>query len=144
MFIWTFFLRITHTIISQSSADSSWITLYFLSAVGLTPGDSNTLHIYTHTVQRTTQLCWEVCRPGPIFVSYTLAFALQLREKNRKTSVRIAEECQLARWKQNVQNRAYIAIGIHKHNNNNNNNTQLTKSFIVYPRLLFIASPDSY
>ena len=28
MFVWTFFLRITHTIISQSNADSSWITLY--------------------------------------------------------------------------------------------------------------------
>ena len=28
MFVWTFLLRITHTIISQSSADSSWITLY--------------------------------------------------------------------------------------------------------------------
>ena len=28
MFVWTFLLRITHTIISQSSADSSWIALY--------------------------------------------------------------------------------------------------------------------
>ena len=28
MFVWTFLLRITHTIISQSSADSSWITPY--------------------------------------------------------------------------------------------------------------------
>ena len=28
MFIWTFLLRITHIIISQSIADSSWITLY--------------------------------------------------------------------------------------------------------------------
>ena len=28
MFVWTFLLRITHTIISQSSADSSWNTLY--------------------------------------------------------------------------------------------------------------------
>jgi hypothetical protein len=28
MFIWTFLLRITHTIISQSIADSFWITLY--------------------------------------------------------------------------------------------------------------------
>ena len=28
MFVWTFLLRIAHTIISQSSADSSWITLY--------------------------------------------------------------------------------------------------------------------
>ena len=27
MFIWTFLLRMTHTIISQSIADSSWITL---------------------------------------------------------------------------------------------------------------------
>jgi len=30
MFIWTFLLRITHTVISQSIADSSWITLYVL------------------------------------------------------------------------------------------------------------------
>ena len=30
IFLWTFLLRITHTIISQSSADSSWITLYML------------------------------------------------------------------------------------------------------------------
>jgi hypothetical protein len=30
MFVWTFLLKITHTIISQSSADSSWITLYML------------------------------------------------------------------------------------------------------------------
>ena len=28
MFVWTFLLRITHTIISQSNADSFWITLY--------------------------------------------------------------------------------------------------------------------
>jgi hypothetical protein len=28
MFIWTFLLRTTHTIISRSIADSSWITLY--------------------------------------------------------------------------------------------------------------------
>ena len=28
MFVWTFLLRITRTIISQSNADSSWITLY--------------------------------------------------------------------------------------------------------------------
>jgi len=30
-------------------------------------------------------------------VSYTLAFALQLRKKHGKTSVGVAEECQLAR-----------------------------------------------
>ena len=40
---------------------------------------------------------WEECGPCPVFASYALAFALQLRKEQRKTSVRIAEECQLAR-----------------------------------------------
>ena len=40
---------------------------------------------------------WEECGPCPVFASYTLAFALQLRKKRGKTSVRVAEECQLAR-----------------------------------------------
>jgi hypothetical protein len=31
-----------------------------------------------------------------VFVGYTLAFALSLRKKHGKTSVRVAEECQLA------------------------------------------------
>jgi hypothetical protein len=55
-------------------------------------------------------------------MSYTLAFALQLRKKHGKTSVRAAEKCQLARWKQNIQNRTCITIRIHK-----NKNTYLTK-----------------
>jgi hypothetical protein len=33
------------------------------------------------------------CRPCPVFASYTLAFALQLRKKYGKTSVRVAEKC---------------------------------------------------
>jgi hypothetical protein len=33
------------------------------------------------------------CGPCPIFVSYTLAFALQLRKKHEKTSVRVFEKC---------------------------------------------------
>jgi hypothetical protein len=36
----------------------------------------------------------EACWPCPVFVTYTLAFALQLREKHGKTSVRVAEEIQ--------------------------------------------------
>jgi hypothetical protein len=48
------------------------------------------------TIYRTTQKCLEECGPCPIFASYTLAFALQLRKKHGKTSVRVAEECQLA------------------------------------------------
>jgi hypothetical protein len=31
------------------------------------------------------------CRPCPVFASYTLAFALQLRKKHGKTSVRVAQ-----------------------------------------------------
>jgi len=30
--------------------------IYLLTAIGLTPGDSSTVHIYTQTVHRTTQL----------------------------------------------------------------------------------------
>jgi len=68
----------------------------------------------TQTIHRTTQLTnWEECGPCPVFAIYTLAYALQLRKKHGKTSIRVAEECQLARWKQNVQNRAYITIRKH-------------------------------
>ena len=58
--------------------------MYLLSAFGLTPGGSNTVHIYTETIHRTTQLIWEECGPCPVFASYTLAFALQRRKKARK------------------------------------------------------------
>jgi len=66
-----------------------------LTAVGLTPGGSSTVHIYTQTVRRTTQSTqtihrttqltnWEECGPCLIFASYTLAFALQLRKNAKK------------------------------------------------------------
>jgi hypothetical protein len=45
---------------------------------------SSTVHIYTQTIHRTTQLIWEECGPCPVFASYTLAFALQLRKKHGK------------------------------------------------------------
>jgi len=46
--------------------------IYLLTAIWLTPSGSNTVHIYTQTIHRTTQLIWEECRPCPIFASYTL------------------------------------------------------------------------
>jgi len=46
-----------------------------------------------------------------------MAFALQLRKKHKKTSVRVAGECQLAK---SIQTRAYVSIRIHKGSNNNN------------------------
>jgi hypothetical protein len=69
--------------------------IYLLTAIGLTPGGSSTVHIYTQTVHRTTQSTqtihrrtqftnWEECGPCPVFARYTLAFASQLREKHGK------------------------------------------------------------
>jgi hypothetical protein len=75
--------------------------IYLLTATGLTPGGSSTVHIYTQTMHITTQLTtlfgrlsgirtqsgqtnWEECGPYPVFASYTPAFALQLRKKHVK------------------------------------------------------------
>jgi uncharacterized integral membrane protein len=88
--------------------------IYLLTAIGLPPDGSSTVHIYTQTIHRTTQLTalvgrlsgiriqsgqtnWKECGPCLVFASYTLAFALQLKKKHGKTSVRVAEECHLAR-----------------------------------------------
>jgi hypothetical protein len=92
----------------------------YITAVGLTPGGSSTVHINTQTIYRTTQSTqtihrttqftnYEECGPCPVFAKYTLAFALQLRKKHGKTSVRVAGECQLAK---SIQNRAYLSIRI--------------------------------
>jgi hypothetical protein len=120
------------------------ILIYLLSAVGLTPSGSSTVHVYIQTIHRTTQSTtlvgklsgiriqsgqtnWEECGSCPVFVSYTLAFASQLRKKHGETSVRVAEKCQLAWWKQNIQNRTYITIRIYKQNNKNTWFTKLNK-----------------
>ena len=79
--------------------------IYLLTAVGKPPGGSSTVHIYTKTIHRTTQNKQyieqhnnlEECGPYLIFEGFTLAFALQQRKRHAKTSVRVAEECQLAR-----------------------------------------------
>jgi hypothetical protein len=63
--------------------------IYLLTAIGLPAGGSSTVHIYTQTNNRTTQLIWEECRPCPVFARYTLEFALQLSKKHGKTSVRV-------------------------------------------------------
>jgi len=77
--------------------DMIYDMMYLLTAIGLTPCGSSTVHIYTQTIHRTTQLIWEECGPCPVFARCTLAFALQLRKKHGKTAVRVAEECLLAR-----------------------------------------------
>ena len=73
--------------------------IYLLTAIGLSPGGSSTVHIYTQTnveryktnnTQNNTTIYVEECGPCPILASYTLAFALQPRKKHGKTSVRVA------------------------------------------------------
>jgi len=49
--------------------------LYLLTAIGLSPGGSSTVHIYTQTIHRTTQnkqyteqhneLIWKIADPAP-------------------------------------------------------------------------------
>jgi hypothetical protein len=81
--------------------------MYLLTAIGLSPGGSSTVQIYTQTIHKTTQnkqhveqhknfenntTILEECGPCPVLASYTLEFALQLRKKHGKTSVRVAEQ----------------------------------------------------
>jgi len=74
--------------------------IYLLTAIGLSPSGSSTVHIYTQTVHRTIEnkqyieqhnnfgRVWAV----PVLASYTLAFALQPRKKHGKTLVRKARK----------------------------------------------------
>ena len=68
--------------------------IYLLTAIGLSPSGST--HLQTNNTQnntnnRTTQIQANVeeCGPCPVFASFTLAFALHLRKKHGKTSVRL-------------------------------------------------------
>jgi uncharacterized integral membrane protein len=58
--------------------------IYLLTAIELSPGGSSTVHIYTQTIHRTTQITTnlEECGRCPVFASFTLVFALQPRKKN--------------------------------------------------------------
>ena len=58
--------------------------IYLLTGIGLSPGGSSTVHIYTQTIHKTTQNKQHnnlgECGPCPVLASYILAFALQLRK----------------------------------------------------------------
>ena len=73
--------------------ENSYLLIYLLTAIWLSPGGSSTVHIYTQAIHRTTQYKQHnnlgECGPCPVLASYTLAFALQLRKKHGKTSVRV-------------------------------------------------------
>jgi hypothetical protein len=79
--------------------------IYLLTAIGLTPGGSSTVHIYSQTIHRTTQITTnlEECGPYPVFASLTLEFALKLRKKHGKTSVRVKKNCNSLKERDNVK-----------------------------------------
>jgi hypothetical protein len=66
----------------------------YLTAIGLTPGGSSTSHIYTQTIcpHNTEEGKFGELGACPVFASYALAFALKLRKKHGKNSVRV-EKC---------------------------------------------------
>jgi len=68
--------------------------IYLLTAIGLTPGGSNTVHIYTQTVHRTTQLDLGRVRAVPRLCEIYTGNCLTTEGK---TPVRVAEVCQMAR-----------------------------------------------
>jgi hypothetical protein len=74
-----------------------WYMMCLLTAIGLSPSGSTHLHTNnTHNNtnnNRRTQITTNVeeCGPCPVFASFTLAFALQLRKKHGKTSVRLVK-----------------------------------------------------
>jgi len=83
---------------------------------------------FTH---RATQLIWEECWPCPVFASYTLAFALQPREKHGKTSVRVAEWWQLGTILHNFTLQILV-YGMAEQDINNEKHEHETKSVPPY------------
>jgi hypothetical protein len=99
--------------------------MIYLTAIGLKPGGSSTVHIYTQTTHRTTQSTQTIYRTtqslikqraecASFFVRYKYALCLTTEEKARINSDRLAGERQLAK---NIQNKAYTSIRIDTHNN---------------------------
>jgi hypothetical protein len=83
--------------------------IYLLTAVGLSPGGSMYLHTNSTqnntnnngTTHKTTNV--EECGPCPVFASFTLAFALQLRKNYGKTSVSVRKTSEYKKPQSTIQ-----------------------------------------
>ena len=126
-----FFSWISSIFVGFFKSSRICVSLY-LTAIGQTPGGISTVHIYKQTVHRTTQSTktihrttqftnQEECGPCPVFARYTLAFALQLREKNGKKLQ--SGQPENASWHMKTE---YTEQSIH--NNKNTKLTELNKS----------------
>jgi len=113
-----------------------WYMIYLSTAIGLTHRGSSTVHIYIETINRTNQATlnstnnirttqtatnFEECGPCPVLTSFTLAFTLQLTEKHRKTSFRVAEEFYYTYYQHTcTHTHPHMAISTHTHTLQNN------------------------
>ena len=94
--------------------------IYLSTAIGLTPGGSSTINIYTYThtihrtIHRTTQITTNLqeCGPCPVFASFALAFALQLRKtrKNLSQGSRRIPTCYKTHTHTHYYDRPYSAL----------------------------------
>jgi len=74
--------------------------IYLLTAIGLTPGGSSAVHIYTQTIHRTTQNKQYIeqhkhfgrVRTVPRLGELYPGICLTTEQNHRKTSVRVAEK----------------------------------------------------
>jgi hypothetical protein len=89
--------------------------MIYLTAIGFATSGNSIVHINTKTIHRTTHLTNKKgCGPCPVIARCTLAYALQLKKKHGKTSVRVAGECQLA--KKYTEQRILVNKTIRIHN----------------------------
>ena len=81
-----------------------YIYIYLLTAIGFVHAGSSTVHIYTQTIHRKTQLIWEQCGPCPVFASCTLAFALTTDEKAQENLSQGSRTMKTEYTEQNIHN----------------------------------------
>jgi hypothetical protein len=74
--------------------------------------------------------------PCPVFVSYTLAFAIQLRKKHKKTSVRVVEKCP------DIPVTVFQYTFTHKQYTEQHNETEYTERNITNPDALDSSQPS--
>jgi hypothetical protein len=87
-------LCLSMTYCAETCTQFIYDMIHLLTAIGLSPDGST--HLHTNNTEnntnndRTTQIKNNVeeCGPCPVFASFTLTFALQLKKKHGKASVR--------------------------------------------------------
>jgi hypothetical protein len=112
-----------------------YIYIYILTAIRLSTCGSSTVHIYTQTIHRTTQITTNVadCWPWPIFASCTLAYALQLTKKHGKVSVRLRKTSVRVQFTyyQRTQPNTHTHTHTHIHTHTHTHSTKQVKTTTV-------------